>query len=91
MRNHTSPPDLHEAFAAIANYFDVSLAAALKARPFIGGNLKHAPSASSIAAQAIAVRSSKLAAMIWILRDNPSGASPRHQVEIGSLFAIDLD
>jgi hypothetical protein len=36
MRDHTNPPDLQEPFAAMANFFDVSLAAALKAMPTAG-------------------------------------------------------
>jgi len=61
---------LQEAFAA----FDVSLAIALK--PSAG--LKLAPSALSIAAQAMAVRSSQLAATIWtpLPASHPVQASP---------------
>jgi hypothetical protein len=73
-RDHANLPDLQQAFAAIGNCFDISPSRRAHGGA-IGGALKLAPSASRIAAQAMAVRSSQLAAMIWTPRGNPSAPS----------------
>ncbi len=105
-RDHANLPDLHEAFAAIANCFDLTLAAALKARP------SAAPGSPRRVFRALRHRQwpcgprsprrcfGRRAASHPLQACRSDGgrqsgtrgeAGPRHRIEIGPLFAVDLN